>query len=185
LQNGRELHTAFKESLNVVAGRIPAQSQQSFMTQKVVAFDSSGVNTAMVSTFQLFLQGSDLDIDAVTLLGYEFDHNGKFITWSPYFNTTSEEFLKASKEIPLPTGEKIEVNVSSSAENNFYQVYNKYFGTLFKYIQIPEGGIKTINKVPVLQLDTNTPENIILLANFLRDVKKYGINLQGELQDVR
>jgi hypothetical protein len=40
------------------------------MTQKVIAFDDTDVNTAMVSTFQLFLQGSDLDIDAVTLLGY-------------------------------------------------------------------------------------------------------------------
>ena len=51
LQNGRELHTAFDESLNLVAGRIPAQSQQSFMTQRVIGFDSSDINTAMVSTF--------------------------------------------------------------------------------------------------------------------------------------
>jgi hypothetical protein len=87
LKNGRELHTAFDESLNLVAGRIPAQSQQSFMTQRVVGFDNSDINTAMVSTFQLFLQGSDLDIDAVTLLGYEFDNNGKFIGWSPHFNS--------------------------------------------------------------------------------------------------
>jgi hypothetical protein len=53
----------------------------------------------------LFLQGSDLDIDAVTLLGYEFDKNGKFVAWSPYFNSSSKEMLYASKEIPLPTGE--------------------------------------------------------------------------------
>ena len=75
------------------------------------------------------------------------------------------------------------MNISPDAENNFYQVYNQYFGTLFKYIPLPNGGIKTINEVPILQLDTNTPENTVLLANFLRDVKKYGINLQGELQD--
>ena len=55
LRNGRELHTSFKTSLKMIAGRIPAQSQQSFMIQKVVGFDSSGLNTAMVSTFQLFL----------------------------------------------------------------------------------------------------------------------------------
>ena len=61
------------------------------MTQKVIAFDNSDVNTAMVSTFQLFLQGSDLDIDAVTLLGYAFDNNGKFIGWSPYFRIQSKE----------------------------------------------------------------------------------------------
>ena len=55
LKNGRELYTSFEQSLEMVAGRIPAQSQQSFMIQRVVGFDSSGLNTAMVSTFQLFL----------------------------------------------------------------------------------------------------------------------------------
>ena len=181
LQNGRELHTSFKESLNVIAGRIPAQSQQSFMTQRVVAFDSSGVNTAMVSTFQLFLQGSDLDIDAVTLLGYEFDRNGKFIAWSPYFDSTHEDTLKASKNIPLPTGQVSEVNVANNADNNFFDIYDKYFGTLFKYIPLPNGGIKTKDGVPELMMDIASPDGLNLLADFLRDFKKYGINIKGNL----
>ena len=183
IQNGRELHTAFKESLNIVAGRIPAQSQQSFMTQKVVAFDSSGINTAMVSTFQLFLQGSDLDIDAVTLLGYEFDKNGKFIAWSPYFDATSEETFKASKEIPLPTGQKLELRASEDEEYNFFEVYDKYFGTLFTTIKLASGLDKTVDGVLELQLNLNTPENIRLFAEFLRDVKKYGITLKAPLKE--
>ena len=185
LQNGRELHTSFKESLNIVAGRIPAQSQQSFMTQKVVGFDSSGLNTAMVSTFQLFLQGSDLDIDAVTLLGYEFDKNGKFIGWSPYFKTTSDAHLKASKKIPLPTGKKIELEASPNATSNFFEVYDKYFGTLFTTITLPSGEAKTkyktVDGVLELQLNTSTPEQIELLAQFLRDVKQYGISIKAPL----
>lgn len=185
LQNGRELHTSFKESLNIVAGRIPAQSQQSFMTQKVVGFDSSGLNTAMVSTFQLFLQGSDLDIDAVTLLGYEFDQNGKFIGWSPYFKTTSDAHLKASKKIPLPTGKKIELEASTNATSNFFEIYDKYFGTLFTTITLPSGEdktkYKTVDGVLELQLNTSTPEQIELLAQFLRDVKQYGISIKAPL----
>ena len=186
LQNGRELHTAFDESLNLVAGRIPAQSQQSFMAQRVIGFDSSDINTAMVSTFQLFLQGSDLDIDAVTLLGYEFDKNGKFVAWSPYFKSDSKENLKASKNIPLPTGEVKEIYASDDAPNNFFQVYDKYFGTLFKHIPLndsKEAKIKTINGVPELQINTNTSEGLELLAEFLRDFNTYGINIKAPIID--
>ena len=183
LQNGRELHTAFKESLNLIAGRIPAQSQQSFMPQRVVAFDNVDRNTAYVSTFQLFLQGSDLDIDAVTLLGYDFDKNGKFIGWSPYFDTTTSEHLEASKQIPLPTGKMQKVITDPEAPNNFFEIYNKYMGTLFTTItNAHTGGIITVDDVPKLQMQISTPEGMALLAEFLRDFNKYGINIKAELK---
>jgi hypothetical protein len=36
---------------------------QSFMSMKIVAFDSTNSNTAYVASTQLWLQGSDFDID--------------------------------------------------------------------------------------------------------------------------
>ena len=181
LRNGRELHTSFKTSLKMIAGRIPAQSQQSFMIQKVVGFDSSGLNTAMVSTFQLFLQGSDLDIDAVTMLGFEFDKSGKFVGWSPYFNIESDDHLRESMKMPLPTGQTSEIYASEDAPNNFFEVYDKYFGTLFVPITLPSGKIKTIDGVPELQLNISSPEGLELLSEFLRDVNEYGINIKGPI----
>ena len=199
LNNGRELHTSFKESLNLIAGRIPAQSQQSFMTQKVIAFDNSDINTAMVSTFQLFLQGSDLDIDAVTLHGYAFDQNGKFVGWSPYFNITSKEAFTASKQMPLPTGTSIEVTFEKDkkledativkASPNFFELYDEFFGTLFKTIpltpntQDKTAPIKTKKGVPQLKMEIDSPEGVALLAKFLRIVNEYGINLKEDLVD--
>ena len=59
IKEGNELWASFDKSLDIIAGRIPAQSQQSFMPQRVVAFDNNDINTAYVSTFQLFLQGSN------------------------------------------------------------------------------------------------------------------------------
>jgi len=47
---GDELYTSFKKTLDVVAARIPAQSMQSFMPMRVVAYEDSGVNNAYVST---------------------------------------------------------------------------------------------------------------------------------------
>ncbi|MBO5130847.1 MAG: hypothetical protein J6B61_01165 [Romboutsia sp.] len=134
----------------------------------------------------MFLQGSDLDIDAVTLLGYEFDKNGKFVAWSPYFKSDSKANLEASKNIPLPTGEIKEIYAKADAPNNFFQVYDKYFGTLFKHISLndsKEAKIKTINGVPELQIYTNTPEGLELLAEFLRNFNTYGINIKAPLID--
>lgn len=55
----RAKHTSFLRSLDIIAARIPAQSMQSFMPMKIVAFDNPDINTAFVSTYQILLQGSD------------------------------------------------------------------------------------------------------------------------------
>ena len=59
VNQGLSIHSSFLKSLDVIAARIPAQSMQSFMPMKVVAFDNPNINTAYVSTAQIWLQGSD------------------------------------------------------------------------------------------------------------------------------
>ena len=59
IRAGWSKHTSLLKSLDVVAARIPAQSMQSFMPMKVVAYDNPDINTAYVSTMQILLQGSD------------------------------------------------------------------------------------------------------------------------------
>lgn len=58
-KQGIKIHTSFLKSLEIVAARIPAQSMQSFMPMKVIAYENANVNTAYVSTAQIWLQGSD------------------------------------------------------------------------------------------------------------------------------
>lgn len=55
---GRRKYASFLKSLEVVAARIPAQSLQSFMPMKVVAYENPNRNSAYVSTLQILLQGS-------------------------------------------------------------------------------------------------------------------------------
>ena len=59
IELGYEIHSSFMKSLEVVASRTPSQSMQSFMPMRVVAFDNPNLNTAHVSTMQIWLQGSD------------------------------------------------------------------------------------------------------------------------------
>lgn len=109
MKQSKIVHTSFLKSLDVIAARIPAQNQQSFMPMKVVAFDDNTVNTAFVSAMQFFLQGSDLDIDAVSLLTHTFNDSGEFFTWSPLFDLNSIDLLNESINIPFPTGENLTI----------------------------------------------------------------------------
>lgn len=59
IKSGIEIHTSFLASLEMVVSRTPAQSQQSFMAMEVAAFGSESTNSAYVSRWQLWLQGSD------------------------------------------------------------------------------------------------------------------------------
>lgn len=108
IQSGLEVHTSFLQSLEMIVSRTPAQSQQSFMTQEVAAFAEEDTNSAYVSRMQFLLQGSDLDIDKISLLGLIFNF-GKLQTWSPYFNLSSNSTFNASKKLPFPTGNILKV----------------------------------------------------------------------------
>jgi hypothetical protein len=101
-------HTSLLKSLDIIAARIPAQNQQSFMPMKVVAWDNPNINTAYVSVMQFFLQGSDLDIDAVSLLTYSFSESGEFYSWSPDFNMSNIDMLNLSMNLPFPSGNKLQ-----------------------------------------------------------------------------
>ena len=51
-------YISFLDSQNFIASRIPAQSLQSFMTMKNIAWTGNNKNMAYVSHFQTYLQGS-------------------------------------------------------------------------------------------------------------------------------
>lgn len=117
INSARELNTSFKESLKFIATRTPAQSHQSFMAMKVVGFDNSGKNSAYVSRWQIWLQGSDYDIDKVSLLGKTINRSGKLEYWSPFQNLKNEKSWNAGEQIEFPTGNEIS-NISETDFND-------------------------------------------------------------------
>lgn len=95
-------YISFLDSQNFIAARIPAQSLQSFMTMKNIAWTENSKNISYVSHFQTYLQGSDYDIDKAYIMGQSYDENAAYIGWSPLFNYDSVETLQASKTLPIP-----------------------------------------------------------------------------------
>ena len=144
--SSREVFTSFEESLKFVASRTPAQSHQSFMPMRIVVFTNTGLNSAYVSRWQLWLQGSDYDIDKVSLLGKTI-RGGKLSTWSSLQRLDSIEDFKKSQYINFPTGKEV-LNSNEPEEDIDYLVDE--FG-LKKLIQDTTGSdeaerIKNIKK---------------------------------------
>ena len=112
LDFGLKQHTSFLTSLEAVVSRTPAQSHQSFMAMKVVGFDSNITNSIYVSRMQLYLQGSDFDIDKANVLGLKYN-NGILYVWSPYFDLSSKEKEIESESLPFPSGKSLLINDST------------------------------------------------------------------------
>lgn len=155
----REKRTSFLKSLEFIAARIPAQSMQSFMPMKVVAFSESEKNIAYVSHWQIWLQGSDFDIDKVYLMGSEFSDNGKYIGWSPYFNLYSDEVRKASELLPMPSGKEYQVFYPDVQPEDSFDITQL---------------VKNVNLAASDKLGTNTKRFIIALADLLKGIRDSG-----------
>lgn len=180
-KESRQIWTSFMKYLENVAARIPAQSQQSFMAQRVAMFENTDTNNAYVSKFQFFLQGSDLDIDAVSIQTFDINRNGIYETYSPYANLDSPALLKASeKYLPFPTGEKIDQYlVFNPIQTTMHQLiaeqhYNgkRLFGLADKLNQQDALFLinYTRNKDVTIEINTNSEQNIKDLATIIKSL---------------
>lgn len=164
---GAEIHSSFLKSLKVVAARIPAQSMQSFMPMKVVAFDAPDINTAYVNSAHFLFEGSDLDIDAVSLASYAFDYSGRYILHSPFANIETTATLEASENLPFPTGEVLQIGGETTLD------YSKY---ITSDITDTEKPIVLLLKSETKRasVNTNTPEAITKLGELIRLCNRLG-----------
>jgi hypothetical protein len=74
-----------------------------------VGYTRSRKNVCYVTPWQTYLQGSDYDIDKAYIIGCEIDKNGLYVAWSPLFDYSTLETLKASEKLPFPSGKTIMV----------------------------------------------------------------------------
>lgn len=159
-----EIHSSFLLSLNILAARIPAQCMQSFMAMEVVAFNNSDTSNAYVATSQIYLQGSDFDIDAVSLETFSFDTNGRFYDWSPYFNVLTNRDLKRSLKIPFPTFKKVTLEEKAS-DSVIKQLINDGFIKVDEKNKTVKFKIKDINNLIKILNITELPTSLSIFQN--------------------
>lgn len=176
IEESQRLHTSFLKSLEVLAARIPSQSMQSFMSMKVEGFVNTGVNDCYVSDMQIWLQGSDFDVDKVTLMGNAFSSTGQFITWSRFMNTQSERALRITSKLKFPTKRNVEISDGDTDLSKYSILFdennklNLEFSDTEEYYQKLELLVEMINRfnksisAPESQLRSNI-ENVVNMHN--------------------
>lgn len=182
IRAGREKHTSFLRSLDILAARIPAQSMQSYMPMKVIAYDNPDINTAYVSTYQILLQGSDYDVDAVSLATFDIDSNGILQLWSPYSNLTNVEMRKASENLPMPTGQEIQIQESDKIDDctRLFTEYGDLFNITLAGDYNKETKEYTQSQTDVaISLNINTPEQLSRFGKMLKEVKVINVPSNG------
>ncbi|MGV8961973.1 MAG: hypothetical protein ACOH2V_01150 [Candidatus Saccharimonadaceae bacterium] len=86
------------------------------MEMKNVGYLNTDSNDAYVSVWQIFIQGSDFDIDKAYIMGHGFNKAGHFELWNDMFTYTSKESLDVLETMPMPSKTAIKTIVNESEE---------------------------------------------------------------------
>lgn len=155
------LMTSFEYSNYSLASRIPAQAMQSFQSMNTIAYLSGDDNNIYVSHWQLWLQGSDFDIDKIYLMMYDFK-NGIFSGWSPYFNMSNIVTAEKSFQLPLPTGD---LYYSSTAKDVPEKIDRPNLDNTFDIRPYTQGSGSSLDKLVLILNKLKNQKNIIYLQD--------------------
>lgn len=153
----KSMYSSWQKSNIVSSARIPSQAMQSFMSMRNVGYTEDRGNNVFVSAMQLFLQGSDYDIDKAYIMMHGFK-NGVYKGWSPYFNYTSIENLNLSEQLPIPNKKsyKISEYVERAVDlTNFHTLFTEQKK---KYLELSD-------IIPLLIEVNKYPRDLIFVPN--------------------
>lgn len=168
------LHGSFMSSLNTIASRTPAQCQQSFMSQTCVAFDTSGKNSMHVSRWQLWLQGSDFDIDKANIITYDIK-NGLMRKHSSLQNfAADEDVVKIADKVSLGTG--LEIGDSNENGENLENIIKE---TLKHYVN-PGQSVDDLYAqfIAMMPKSPKMPETTSSSFEEFKDLMEYAKNIE-------
>ena len=100
----------------------------------------------------------DFDIDTTNFTQYAINRSSKIEHWSPLANFNSYELLRASDELPFPTGKEC---IDGEPDDNPLDIQS----------------LLTLNeKTGKYYINLDTPEKIDYMANVIETVNKSGLN---------
>jgi hypothetical protein len=185
LEHAKKRYQSFLQYLEFIVARIPAQSMQSFMNMKIVGFVNTPTNVALVPAIQLWIQGSDLDIDKAFMLGASISDAGYYNDWSELFNYFDEKTVNASNELPIPDKKSRvlneEIEYGKGLDENGFEVklFMDEFGVEFDTTEIQMLNLENYNKET-----SESPNKIVTLGRLIsriQDSNVTSLNLEPGL----
>ena len=162
-------YTSFLKMKEVISARIPSQDLQSFMSMNTVGFSDGGSNDGYVSIWQIYLQGSDFDVDKAYTILNSLNDVGIYQSWSPLFDFSSKEALDESEQLPKPNG--IEISEEDGIGFTLDQINN--YNDLTDYVEkVRLGGELNITDWVTLlnSLDYNKPLGFLADSDGLTNI---------------
>ena len=135
------------------------------MPMRNVGYIKGNTNDVYVSVHQIFLQGSDFDVDKAYILGHGFLNNGRTDLWTNLSSYSTVDQLNALMQLPMPSGKIINI-IEGNGDPNLEILYNQIANSLanvsYEY-ELPTETILLFNKfiraLPTTNLDV-LPINI-------------------------
>ena len=143
---------------------------QSFMPMKNIAYMPGGTNDVYVSIHQIFLQGSDFDIDKAYILGNGYSDRGKIDLWTNLSNYSNTDQLTALMNLPVPNQTTLTI---SGAIKKSGQIVDSELERLYDLISQSVSGKDISYELPA--------ETISLINLFIRRINKISKNKEHNL----
>ena len=156
------LYHSFVRSLRNVDTRIPTQNLASIQGVEIVSFNTFGRNDIFINRWQMWLQGSDLDIDKTYGMGSSIKKNGMYDHWSPLAQYTSKELADLSDKLPAPTGKKLMLETNAKAY--------KYYSDDVMLIQVQQEADNKINQLFLQAANGKYVERFRTIVSLLREL---------------
>ena len=156
------LYHSFVRSLRNVDTRIPTQNLASIQGVEIVSFNTFGRNDIFINRWQMWLQGSDLDIDKTYGMGSSIKKNGMYDHWSPLAQYTSQELADLSDKLPAPTGKKLMLETNAKAY--------KYYSDDIMLMQVQQGADNKINQLFLQAANGKYVERFRTIVSLLREL---------------
>lgn len=129
-------YNSFLMTLNTISTRIPSQSWQSFLATTTVAFTENDSNDGYMNIWEMWMQGSDFDIDKAYTMMYAIDEHGKvagnglidYSSVESIANSLNQELVKPVRDVQFQpqfaTDGKINPIVTDAENDGQLTVWN-------------------------------------------------------------
>lgn len=156
-----------------------------------IAYNVGSKNDAFVSISQIWLQGSDFDIDKAYILGYSFNKKGNYNSWSNLTNYSTKGQLDALNKLPKANNSILQVaentaEIDATLSNYYSEILTMlpvtYNSLEPEVISVFNKMIRYINKNEIthLAIDPNLDQGDFPISLVVEYINRHNKQIEGK-----